>query len=262
MLARALGEAGDGNHLQVIVETIEPEQYENIANVSVRHMNRLHRKTRQRCRSLGQIAIAGMARYLEPDDIHRIVDETLPSSGNTGSLNRERERFVGLIGGLLSTQPDYYRQDSGTVRSLVRTEVECWCSDAWPSIDFRDEYVSLISDVQGMIELPDPPPNDGVHVLTAASSTEPRFPPPPWVPAFAGTTEGCTGSRQIELGGESGELSKGAIDGETASALARSVETVLSNGFGDPDLGALAYMNHMLNGTVGRRYRHIVVDEV
>ena len=35
MLTEALSETGDGDgHLQIIVETIEPEQYENIANVS------------------------------------------------------------------------------------------------------------------------------------------------------------------------------------------------------------------------------------
>lgn len=33
------------------------------------------------------------------------------------------------------------------------------------------------------------------------------------------------------------------------------------NGFDDSDLGALAYLDHQLNGTIPNRYRHIVVDE-
>ena len=184
----------------------------DMADVIDRHTDKLRRKTRRRCRELGPISIAGIERCLELDDILRIVDETLPRSGNTGPLNRERERFVVLISGLLWYQRDSVSaigaQDSETVRSLVRSEVERWCSEAWPSIDFRGEYVSLVSNVQGMIA-----------------------------------------------------LSNGAIDEETAQALAKSVETTLSDGFDDSDLGALAYMDHVLNGTVERRYRHVVVDE-
>ena len=35
---------------------------------------------------------------------------------------------------------------------------------------------------------PDPPPTDDVRVLTGVLSTEPRFPPPPWVPARRGAS--------------------------------------------------------------------------
>ena len=63
-------------------------------------------------------------------------------------------------------------------------------------------------------------------------------------------------------------LSANRLSEEDARALAESVaknvadaENKTSNEFGDADMGALAYLDHLLNGTVERKYKHIVVDE-
>ena len=48
---------------------------------------------------------------------------------------------------------------------------------------------------------------------------------------------------------------------EDAEALAVSVSSYSINVFGDSDMGALAYLDHLLNGTIDSRFRHIVVDE-
>ncbi len=44
------------------------------------------------------------------------------------------------------------------------------------------------------------------------------------------------------------------VPAELAKSAAR-------RGFDDADLGALAYLDHLLNDTIARRYRHVVVDE-
>ena len=43
--------------------------------------------------------------------------------------------------------------------------------------------------------------------------------------------------------------------------LAVSVEGIRKHGYDDSDIGAVAYIDHRLNGTIRRQYRHIVVDE-
>ena len=56
-------------------------------------------------------------------------------------------------------------------------------------------------------------------------------------------------------------LSRGQMSEEDANALAESAVRATRDGFDDSDLGALAYLDHQLNGTIANRYRHIVVDE-
>ena len=46
-----------------------------------------------------------------------------------------------------------------------------------------------------------------------------------------------------------------------ADKLAKSAARIRDRGFDDADMGALAYLDHLLNGTITRSYRHIVVDE-
>lgn len=57
------------------------------------------------------------------------------------------------------------------------------------------------------------------------------------------------------------ELSRGSISLEDASAMLESARRSLPDNFDDADRGALAYLDHLLNDTIRRRYRHIVVDE-
>ena len=54
---------------------------------------------------------------------------------------------------------------------------------------------------------------------------------------------------------------KGSLALNNAREMTDSVRRRLMDGFDDSDLGALAYLDHLLNGTIQGRYRHIVVDE-
>lgn len=49
-------------------------------------------------------------------------------------------------------------------------------------------------------------------------------------------------------------------DGDVA-ALRESAQRGLADGFDDADEGALTYLDHLLNGAIAPKYRHIVVDE-
>ena len=48
---------------------------------------------------------------------------------------------------------------------------------------------------------------------------------------------------------------------EQAQTLRESARRMLDKGLHDSDIGAVTYLDHLLNGTIDRRYRHIVVDE-
>ena len=48
---------------------------------------------------------------------------------------------------------------------------------------------------------------------------------------------------------------------DDAAALRESAQRGLADGFDDADEGALTYLDHLLNGTITPKYRHIVVDE-
>lgn len=56
-------------------------------------------------------------------------------------------------------------------------------------------------------------------------------------------------------------VAQGTLSEKDVQVLAESTERVLSAGFQDSDEGALTYLDHLFNGTIERRYRHIVVDE-
>ena len=56
-------------------------------------------------------------------------------------------------------------------------------------------------------------------------------------------------------------LARGKLTEDVAAELRRSAYRIQRQGFDDSDLGPLAYMDHLLNDTIARRYRHIVIDE-
>lgn len=57
------------------------------------------------------------------------------------------------------------------------------------------------------------------------------------------------------------KLSGNEVSRELAVALQESVSSNARTAFQDSDAGALGYLDHLLNGTIAARYRHIVVDE-
>ena len=56
-------------------------------------------------------------------------------------------------------------------------------------------------------------------------------------------------------------LSRGRLTEEETDAIAEPAAKALKDGFLDSDAGALTYLDHLLNGTIQPKYRHIVIDE-
>ena len=56
-------------------------------------------------------------------------------------------------------------------------------------------------------------------------------------------------------------VAQGNLSADNIQALGKSAERMPTAGFFDSDEGAVTYLDHLLNGTIERRYRHIVVDE-
>ena len=54
---------------------------------------------------------------------------------------------------------------------------------------------------------------------------------------------------------------RGKLTADDAEELRESAQRALADGFDDSDEGAFTYLDHLLNGTIERKYRHIVVDE-
>ena len=57
------------------------------------------------------------------------------------------------------------------------------------------------------------------------------------------------------------ELARGTLDSKAAEGLDETSRLGGATEFGDSDVGALTYLDHLLNGVIDRRYRHVVVDE-
>ena len=178
---------------------------------------------RQRCLRLsGNIPGLGTGTHASGAEIKSILKEVLPSSSQEWRLNRRREDFIGRVvraalsaGRGLQTSlfaPDSRRQadrrELERRRAERRNAVSRWCDRAWSNLDFKAEYVALLSDPE----------------------------------------------RMIHLGGA-------GMSRDVADELAESAVGIRNQGFDDSDVGALAYLDHLLNGTVDRNYRHVVVDE-
>ena len=56
-------------------------------------------------------------------------------------------------------------------------------------------------------------------------------------------------------------MARGKLDEADAEALRESARRGLADGFDDSDEGALTYLDHLLNGTITPKHRHIVIDE-
>ena len=56
-------------------------------------------------------------------------------------------------------------------------------------------------------------------------------------------------------------MARGKLGEADAEELRESARRGLADGFDDSDEGALTYLDHLLNGTITLKYRHIVIDE-
>ena len=145
-------------------------------------------------------------------DINAALDRVFANDAGGFAPNAKRRQFVDAIANLLWGRNGLAgrARDAAASRrqSRVAAVIEPWLERLWPRLDFRQEYVGLLSNPEML-----------------------------------------------------SRLSRGAITAEVARRLDASARYALSGEFEDADLGALAYLDHLLNNTIRPYYRHIVVDE-
>ena len=185
-----------------------------MADAIERHVKGLVNDTRRRIKRLPTLVDERDSRIrISKDEINRTANEVLRGVNNSVELNTRRENFIAQITNLAFNRGRGASRFRGARPYQIREElqrrlVEPWCDTQWKRLDFKQEYVSLLSDPEDM-------------------------------------------ERQA----------KGGLTLDNAREMADSVRSRLTDGFDDSDLGPLAYLDHMLNGTIPNRYRHIVVDE-
>lgn len=179
-----------------------------MADVIEMHVADLANQVRRRCEELPTTIPGIDSLRMTKDRIKSAVNKAIPTSERGRRVNRRRQDFINQVMLLIRSEVRGRRPIGRDALLIQLNAVAEWCGEAWEPIDFRDEYVNLLSDPERMMRL----------------------------------------SRS--------DMQRGLADG-----LAKSADGMRSRGFDDSDLGALAYLDHLLNNTVESKYRHIVVDE-
>ena len=183
-----------------------------MADAIDRHVGRLISDLRTRMRSLPPPVHDASGLTVPETRIRQIVNDVLPQRASVDRLNGRREELIRRVVESLwppgLRDPRMSREEAVRFRQDIRDTVVHGVNRAWEHLDFREEYVAMLSDTDRMLR-----------------------------------------------------LSGGQLSEENANALAESAVRATRDGFDDSDLGALAYLDHQLNGTIANRYRHIVVDE-
>lgn len=338
-LTSALSATGsEDGHLQVIVETIEPDQYESIANVSDQvlviqgsagsgkseiGMHRIayllspfsHLPERERPTPRTTLFVGPSASFLEyvsdllpqlgvqdrvaqvtlrnwlnsrlsaPVNIRSRIWNNLLDSGSLTRFNEQAEAFKGSMAmadvldryaknllercrnGVLNMDPLIVVLDGENKITVetndIRTVLDFALSGADRNLQLnkrRQEFINRITNMVWMM-------NEQRRNLSSEEARQQRRDIEtesvnPWGnaqwPHLDFRQEYAT---LLSNPAMVANFAKGAISFEDAEILQESVRGALGNGFEDSDIGALTYMDHLLNGTIAGGFRHIVVDE-
>ena len=178
---------------------------------------------RQRCLRLsGNIPGLGAAPRVSGAEIKSIVKEVLPSSSREWRLNRRREDFIARIVRMVSSA------GRGVQTSFFGPESR-------RQVDRREldrRRAEAQNAVSRWCDRAWKHMDVKEEYVDLLSDTE----------------------RMIRLAGA-------GMSQEVVAELAGSAVGIRSQGLDDSDIGALAYLDNLLNDTIDRSYRHVVVDE-
>ena len=194
-----------------------------MADVLERRVRELAASIRRRCLRLPR-EVAGLERpnRVSSDRIRAAVNAVLPSAGGARALNRGREEFIDRIARSLASEVRPVQSSLFSSETRRATDRE---ERARRQDAARRAVARWCDRAWKHIDFK----RLYVDILADAD-------------------------RMAELAGDS--LPPGA-----AAELARSATRIDRQGFDDSDIGALAYLDHLLNDTIAGTYRHIVVDE-
>lgn len=185
------------------------------------------------------VSLDGQNRFsVSQSDIKAIFDAVISDAGQHPALNRQRQEFSDRIANRVSSiryQPDRVSLGAALLRFMT--------SRGKSSIRYQPGRVSRSEAERQQQRI-------------ARNYVDPWL--ETWWPRLDFRQEYATLLSDPE---RLAELSRGAISVEDARAMLESARQPLYDNFDDSDRGALAYLDHLLNDTIRRRYRHIVVDE-
>ena len=203
-----------------------------MADAMDRHVAELAARIRRSCRELGPVLGPDSRVRVTRDQVRATLGDVLPRRSVQLFLNRQREEFIRRISGLV--------EEGGPVGSRARRAGAWLRSLGREALDRERRERNELESRRRLI---------GNAVVDWCESAWPS------IDFRQEYTELLSNSENMA------RLAGDRLSGEDAEALAVSISRNSINVFGDADMGALAYLDHLLNGTIESRFRHIVVDE-
>ena len=130
----------------------------NMTDVLVSHLRVKVRDIRNRCLSLPPLIVEGGRIRIDRNEIRTAISSFLRVSDGDYRLNIRRQDFVARITNLVWSKGEYSNRfrgyDALRQRRNIRDYIERqWLDTAWRHIDFRQEYVNILSDSDALLRL-------------------------------------------------------------------------------------------------------------
>ncbi len=129
-----------------------------MADAIDRHVGELSSDIKRRTRSLSAPVHQVSGLTMPESRMSQILNDVIPQRTSVDRMNQRREEFINRVVEALwppsRRNPQIGREE--TVRFLkdVRDDtVAPWCNAAWEHIDFREEYIAMLSDPDRMVRL-------------------------------------------------------------------------------------------------------------
>ena len=203
-----------------------------MADAMDRRASELAREIRKRCESLPPLLGPDGSERVSREQVMDALDAALPKRGDKSFPNKRRDEFVRRI-------REIVERDSPAARRLNRRRPATQTRAADAERRERNDLERIRTAIRGAV-------NEWCDEAWRRADFRREY------------------AALLSDAGEMARLSANRLSADEARALAESVAKngeAGGNEFGDSDAGALAYLDHLLNGTVERKYRHIVVDE-
>lgn len=203
-----------------------------MADAMDKHVGELTADIRRRCRDLGPVLGPDSSVRVTRDQVRDLLSEVLPRRSGQLFLNVQREEFIRRISGLV--------EQGGPVGARAQRAGAQRRRSGREALERERRERSELERRRRLIRN---------AVIVWCESAWPHIDIRQEYVALLSDTK-----KMLALAGN-------RLSAEDAQSLAESVNHDSLNVFGDADMGALAYLDHLLNETIESRFRHIVVDE-
>ena len=203
-----------------------------MADAMDKHVGDLTTDVRQRCSDLGPVLGPDSSVRVTKDQVRDTLSEVLPRRSSQLFLNVQREEFIRRISGLV--------EQGGPVGVRARRASAQRLRSGREALERERQERSELERRRRLIRN---------AVIAWCESAWPQIDVRQEYIALLSDQK-----KMLRLAGE-------RLSAQDAQALAESINSDSINVFGDGDMGALAYLDHLLNDTIESKFRHVVVDE-